>query len=104
MLVRAVTQQTHRPYKRDENTLTEHATRPRKGGFEPLTPKHRTKIAYWYKALKHSNFWTPKHHLNLRFLSPYVTHPPPPHTPSINSLRSQGETSPSLPAGFRNKP
>ena len=45
MLVRAVTQQTHRPYKRDENTLTEHATRPRQGGFEPLTPKHRTKIA-----------------------------------------------------------
>ena len=28
--------------------------------------------------------------------------PPLPHTPSINSLRSQGETSPSLPAGFRN--
>ena len=45
MLVRAVTQQTHRPYKHDENTQTEHATRPRQGGFEPLTPKHRTKIA-----------------------------------------------------------
>ena len=35
MLEKAVTQQTHRPYKRAENTQTEHATRPRQGDSSP---------------------------------------------------------------------
>ena len=73
------------------------------GGIRAPDPKAPYQNCLVVQSAEKHQFLHPQTPPKSRFFEP-LCHPPPlPHTPSINSLRSQGETSPSLPAGFRKK-